>query len=155
MSGVLNEDFKDFLEALLREGARFLVVGAYALAVHGVPRATGDIDIWLESSEENAERVWRALQSFGAPTSALGLSQADLLKPGLVIQLGLPPRRIDLLTEISGVSFSAAWEGRVTHEVDNLSLPFLAREALLRNKRASGRAKDLLDVETLERGSKT
>ncbi|WP_221401584.1 hypothetical protein [Truepera radiovictrix] len=129
-----------------------MVVGAYALALHGIPRATGDIDIWLESREENAERVWRALQRFGAPTAALGVSREDLVKPGLVIQLGLPPRRIDLLTEISGVGFSEAWENRVTQTVDGLPLPFLDREALLRNKRASGRKKDLADVEALERG---
>ncbi len=148
---VLNHDFRDFLAALLSEDVRFLVVGAYALAVHGVPRATGDIDVWLEPEPENAERAWRALQTFGAPVAALGLSQADLRKPDRVIQVGLPPRRIDLLTGISGVGFAAAWETRVVHEVDGLPLPFLDREALLQNKRATGRAKDLLDAETLER----
>jgi len=148
---VLNEDFRDFLEALLQEEARFLLVGAYALAVHGVPRATGDMDVWIEPDQPNSERVWQALQAFGAPMAALKLSQTDLTEPGMVIQLGLPPRRIDLLTEISGVGFAEAWEARVTHEVDGLPLPFLNRETLLRNKRASGRPKDLLDAETLER----
>lgn len=150
MNTVLNDDFRDFLAALLHENVRFLVVGAYALAVHGVPRATGDIDVWLEPDPDNAERAWRALQTFGAPVAALGLTQTDLLKPGQVVQLGLPPRRIDLLTAISGVGFAEAWEGRVIHNVDGLPLPFLDRPAL-QNKRATGRAKDLIDVETLER----
>jgi hypothetical protein len=145
----MNEDFRDLLHALREAGARFLVVGAHALAVHGVPRATGDIDIWVAVQPENADRVVAALTRFGAPLGAIGISRADFLSEDQVVQIGLPPRRIDLLTSISGVSFEEAWEGRVIREVDGLAVPFLGREALVRNKRASGRAKDRADLEAL------
>jgi hypothetical protein len=126
-----------------------LVVGAHALAIHGHIRATGDIDIWVRPDPENAERVWRALVHFGAPVEAMGLTVADLARPGIVYQVGLPPRRVDILTEISGVGFDEAWPARVTETVGSLAVPFLGREALIRNKKASGRAKDLADVESL------
>jgi len=145
----LNEDFLDFLTALQSAGARFLVVGAHAMAVHGVPRATGDLDIWIERDPANADRVWRALGLFGAPAEALGVSRLDLEKPNIVIQIGLPPRRIDLLTDITGVAFSEAWENRVTHAIGEVGVPFLGRAMLLRNKRATGRLKDLADLESL------
>lgn len=145
----MNPEFVDFLAALLAAEARFLVVGAHALAVHGVPRATGDIDIWIERSPENAERVWQALAAFGAPAAALDLTRADLQTRDQVIQIGLPPRRIDVLTDVSGLEFGAAWNDRVVHRVDRLDVPFLGRDALIRNKRASGRFKDLGDLEAL------
>jgi hypothetical protein len=145
----VNPDFVDFLAALLAAEARFLVVGAHALAVHGVPRATGDIDVWIERSPANAACVWRALEAFGAPAAALGVRLGDLETPDLVIQIGLPPRRIDVLTGVSGVDFEDAWHGRVVHRVTDLDVPFLGREALIRNKRASGRFKDLGDLEAL------
>jgi hypothetical protein len=145
----VNPDFIDFLACLLREEARFMVVGAHALAVHGVPRATGDIDIWIENSRENAARVWQALESFGAPSTSIGLQQVDLETPDLVIQIGLPPRRIDVLTGLSGLQFDEAWDTRFVHAVDTLRVPFLGREALIRNKRATGRFKDLGDLESL------
>lgn len=145
----MNEDFLDLLEALLDAGARFLVVGAHAMAVHGVPRATGDLDVWIAAEPENAERVWSALERFGAPVAALGLSQDDLTRADQVVQIGLPPRRIDLLTAVSGVDFEEAWAGRVIHAVASLPVPFIGREALVRNKRAAGRAKDLADLEAL------
>lgn len=145
----MNPDFADFLAALLAARARFLVVGAHALAVHGVPRATGDIDIWIERSPENAARVWRALEEFGAPAAALGVKQADFEAQDMVVQIGLPPRRIDILTGVSGLTFETAWTDRVEHRVDGLDVPFLGREALIRNKRASGRFKDLGDLEAL------
>lgn len=145
----MNPDFIDFLSALLAEEARFLVVGAHALAVHGVPRATGDIDLWIDRSPDNAARVIRALAAFGAPTEALGVKPGDLEAPDLVIQIGLPPRRIDVLTGVSGLEFEEAWSGRVLHPVDGLTVPFLGREALIRNKRSSGRFKDLGDLESL------
>ena len=145
----MNPDFLDFLSALVAAEARFLVIGAHALAVHGVPRATGDIDIWIERSHQNAARVMRALSAFGAPTEALGVNPADFEAPDLVIQIGLPPRRIDLLTGVSGVTFEEAWSGRVVHTVDDLPVPFIGREALVRNKRSAGRFKDLGDLESL------
>jgi hypothetical protein len=149
----LNEDFRDILAALLDVEARFLVVGAHAMAVHGVPRATGDIDIWIEISPENADRVWSALLVFGAPIEALGITREDLTTPGMVIQIGLPPRRIDILTKISGVGFKEAWQTRSMGQVGVLSIPFLGRERLIDNKRAAGRKKDLADLELLEKQS--
>jgi hypothetical protein len=146
----VNPDFLDFLAALLEAEARFLVVGAHALAVHGVPRATGDIDIWIDRDPANVERVWHACIVFGVPTESLNLSRSDLLQPDMVMQIGLPPRRIDLLTDVSGLSFAAAWAERFDYSVGALVVPFLGRVALLQNKRASGRLKDLADVEALE-----
>lgn len=105
----LNVDFMDMLQALLIEGVEFLVVGAYAMAFHGVPRATGDIDLWIRPSTENAARVSRALIRFGAPVRTLGFGETDLATANMVFQLGLPPRRIDLTTGIQGVTFDEAW----------------------------------------------
>jgi hypothetical protein len=148
----LNEDFQDLLAALLDSGARFLVVGAHALAVHGVPRATGDLDIWIPLNHENTDLVWRALKHFGAPLESLGVSRGDLNTVGMVVQIGLPPRRIDILTDLSGVDFESAWSSRVEHVVGSVKVPFIGRETLLKNKRATGRTKDLADVEALEGG---
>lgn len=145
----MNQDFLDLLGSLLQAGARFLVVGAHAMAVHGVPRATGDLDVWIARDHENADRVFGALARFGAPVAALGVSRDDLLRENQVLQVGLPPRRIDVLTSISGVSFDEAYPDRVAREVGGLSIPFLGRAALVRNKRASGRTKDLADLEAL------
>ena len=118
--------------------------------MHGVPRATQDLDVWVDPSPENAARVWRALTTFGAPLDDLGIRVEDLSTPGTVVQVGLPPRRVDVLTEISGVeSFAAAWRERVERLVGNHHIPFIGREALIANKRASGRLKDLADVEAL------
>ena len=145
----MNDDFRDLLAALLSAHARFLVVGAHALAVHGVPRATGDLDVWIDRDPANVDWVWQALVRFGAPLESLGFSRSDLTAPGSVIQIGIPPRRIDLLTEITGVGFDDAWEGRVLHPVDGMAVPFLGREHLLANKRATGRPRDLADLEAL------
>lgn len=146
----MNPDFDEVLAALVAEGAAFIVIGAHALALHGVPRATGDLDIWVRTDPDNARRVWRALVRFGAPVEATHLEPADLTQPGVVYQIGLPPRRIDILTEISGLAFEEAWRSRVLQIVGDVEVPFLGRDALLKNKRASGRAKDLADVEALE-----
>jgi hypothetical protein len=146
----LNSDFKDLLICLGREGVEFVLVGAYALAFHGAPRATGDIDVFVRPTAANAERVWRALGAFGAPLAAAGVRPSDFAAPGIVYQVGLPPRRIDILTQISGVTFDEAWASRVLAEIDGQPIPFLGREALIVNKRASGRLKDLADVQRLE-----
>jgi hypothetical protein len=145
----VNDDFRDVLAALLAAEARCLVVGAHALAVHGVPRATGDLDVWIATDSPNADRVFSALARFGAPIAAMGVGPDDLKRPDQVVQIGLPPRRIDILTSISGVAFDEAWSGRVTCEVAGLSVPFLSREDLVRNKRATGRTKDRADLEAL------
>jgi hypothetical protein len=145
----VNDDFRDLLAALLAAGARFLVVGAHALAVHGVPRATGDLDVWIAVDPDNARRVHGALVAFGAPVVAMGVTREDFIRPDQVVQIGLPPRRIDVLTAISGVPFEEAWPERVTHDVQGLAVPFIGRAALVKNKRAAGRAKDVADLEAL------
>ena len=121
------------------------------MAAHGVPRATGDLDVWVDPTSENAERVWDALVAFGAPMDTIGLTQGDLTAPETVVQLGLVPRRIDLLTSVTGLVFDDAWKTRQHHRVEELDVPFLGLDALLRNKRATGRSKDLVDAEILER----
>lgn len=145
----MNPDFVDFLTALIAADARFIIVGAHALAAHGLPRATGDIDVWIDRTPENASRVWQALIEFGAPAAALGLTPADLVVPETVMQIGLAPRRIDILTDVTGLNFDRAWSERVVHQVGLLAIPFLGRDDLVRNKRATGRYKDLGDLEAL------
>jgi hypothetical protein len=145
---LLNPDYRDMLCMLNDEGAEYLVVGAHALAAHGYPRATGDMDLWIRCSEENAQRVWRALRRFGAPFQ--GLTVTDLATPEVVFQIGIVPRRIDLLTSITAVSFDEAWPHRKCIEVDQVPISVIGREELLRNKRATGRTKDRADVEWLE-----
>lgn len=144
----MNRDFLDMLSALSEEEAEYLIVGAYALAVHGLPRATGDLDIWVHRSPENAGRVWRALSGFGAPLDSL--TQADLSSEGLVFQIGVAPQRIDLLTSIDGVEFETAWPDRLETEVSGLTVPVISRQQLAANKRASGRPQDLADLTWLE-----
>lgn len=143
------QDFVDVVSALNGARARFLVVGAYALAAHGVPRATGDLDIWIEPTRENAPRVFSALAAFGAPLQSLGVTQEDFVTPGVVCQIGLPPRRIDVTTIIDGVTFAEAWAGRLVGSLGNVRLSYLGRQALVRNKEAAGRAKDLADLAAL------
>lgn len=145
----LFEDTRDLLTELGAAKVDFIVVGAHALAAHGLPRATADFDVFVRPSVENAERLMRALDAFGAPTRAHGVDTDDFTRPGMVYQLGLPPRRIDILTSISGLDFEAAWSSRLVIEIGALRLPVLGREALILNKLASGRKKDLLDVEAL------
>lgn len=143
------EDFRDLLAEMCRAEARFLVVGAHALAVHGVPRATVDLDVWIDSSPENASRAWAALAAFGAPLAALQIHETDLVRPDTVVQLGLPPWRIDILTGVSGVTFEEAWAERIDAYFDDVLVPFIGRATFIRNKRASGRLKDLADIEAL------
>jgi hypothetical protein len=143
----MNQDFQDLLRALCEANARFLVVGAYALAVHGTPRATGDIDVWVEPTTENAQRVYRGLQVFGAPLDALRLE--DLCTPGIVFQMGLPPRRIDILTEISGVEFEDAWPNRTEAQFGEVTVPVIGARDFIENKRQTGRPKDLIDAREL------
>jgi len=145
----LNPDFADLLRALSGADARYLIVGGYALGPHGVLRTTGDLDVWVEATLENAARVHAALAAFGAPLR--DLSVQDLATPAIGFQMGVPPRRIDILTSVSGVEFGAAWPRRITVTVGGLSIPVIGREDLIANKRASGRPKDLLDVEALEK----
>ncbi|HSL81759.1 MAG TPA: hypothetical protein VLF66_03230 [Thermoanaerobaculia bacterium] len=145
----LNPDFFDMVAALREEGAELLVVGAFAMAAHGVPRATGDLDLWVRPEPENATRVWRALLRFGAPVESAGLTIEDLANPDMVFQMGQPPRRIDVITGIDGVTFDEAWPNRKLVTVEGLEVPCLGRRELIRNKEASGRDKDLVDLKTL------
>jgi predicted nucleotidyltransferase len=147
----LHEDFRDLLVVFADTGVEFVIVGAYALALHGAPRASGDIDLFIRATPDNAERVFAALARFGAPLEAAGISAVDFARPALVYQIGLPPRRIDVLTEISGVSFDEVWESRLTVDVEGRSIGFIGRAAFLKNKRAAGRPQDIVDVARLER----
>jgi len=137
------------LRALRDADACFLVVGAYAVAFHGEPRATGDLDIWIEATPENAQRVYTALRTFGAPLQEL--TEADLATPDVVFQIGVPPRRVDILTSITGVSFAETWPGRASATYGDVGFSIIGRDALIRNKLALGRPKDLLDVDLLRR----
>ena len=144
---MLNPDFRDILSAFNAERVEYLLVGAYAVAAHGLPRATGDIDLWIRPSAANAQCVGRALERFGAPLQ--GISLRDLETPDIVVQLGLPPRRIDLMTSIDGVGFEAAWRERLMISVEGIEVPTISRDNLIANKRATGRPQDLADVARL------
>ena len=145
---MLNPDFTDILSAFIAEKVEFLVVGGYAMAFHGYVRATGDIDLWIRISDENAERVWRALQTFGAPLFDLNIE--DLKTPGMVFQIGLVPSRIDIITQIDGVEFDEAWTEHKTVEIENLTIPVIGKLQLLKNKQSTGRTKDRNDALWLE-----
>ena len=145
----LNEDFRDVLLELADAEVEFVLVAAFAVAYHGVPRATGDIDVFVRPSPKNATRVFDALASFGAPLARVGVTPEDFETPGIDYQIGQPPRHIDVLTEISGVSFDEAWESRQRVNFEGRKVHFIGRDELLRNKEAAGRPKDLADVSRL------
>lgn len=145
---MLNEDYKDMLHALADEKVRFLLIGAYALAAHGYPRATMDIDIWVMPSPENADAVLRAVRRFGAPLH--NLSKADLVTEGTVFQIGVAPRRIDIITAASGLNFEEAESRATTVDIEGIIVCIPSIADLIRNKRASGRTKDIADAEALE-----
>ena len=147
---MIGDDWFALLNEFLEANVRFVVVGAHAMAVHGFPRATQDLDVWIDIERDNAEKTLRALAKFGAPLDALGVTLHDLTAPGIVIQIGLPPNRIDVFTAISGIDdFAGAWDARVEHTIRGRPIPFLDLERLRQNKRASGRRKDLADLERL------
>lgn len=141
-------DFSALFACFAAHRVRYLVVGGHAVAFHAKPRFTKDIDVWLETTADNARRVLTALDEFGFGT--VGLSEEDFTTPGMVIQLGVAPNRIDLLTAIDGVEFAEAWEGRVEGAFGDQRVSYLGRRELVRNKTASGRAQDLADLEALE-----
>lgn len=145
---MLNKDYKDMLHALAGEKAKFLLVGAYAMAVHGYPRATVDMDIWVMPSPENADAVVRAIERFGAPLH--DLTKADLLKDDTVFQIGVAPRRIDIITGASGLRFEEVFARSLDVSIEGLPIRVLALDDLIRNKRAIGRTKDIADAEALE-----
>jgi hypothetical protein len=140
----MNRDFVEMLSALSAAGAEYLIVGAYAMAAHGWPRATGDIDIWVRPTQENASRVLRALETYGAPLFDLTID--DLVRPDTVFQIGVPPGRVDILSGVTGIAFDEAWETRLPLTLSGIATQAIGFEALLKNKLAAGRAKDLADV---------
>ncbi len=144
----ISPDFREFVACANAHDVRFLIVGGYAVAFHGHPRYTKDLDVWVESTAENAQRLLKALEEFGF--GALDLQVEDFLEPDQVIQLGYPPLRIDLLTSVSGVSFDECYPNRQAVEADGVELPFIGLADLKANKRASGRHQDLADLENLE-----
>ncbi len=144
----MSRDFRDLLAEFNVQGVEYLVVGAHALAAHGHVRATNDLDLWVRPKLENAKRVLKALDAFGAPLQ--GLTEADLVNPGVIFQIGVAPVRIDLLTAIDGVEFAEAWADRMRTRFSGQPVGVLSRDHLIRNKRATGRTQDLADVEWLE-----
>jgi len=144
---MLNPDYKEILSILQNNNVEFLLVGAYALAIHGFPRATGDIDIFVKPDNDNAEKLYRALKIFGAPLR--NISPVDFISPGIVLQIGVAPRRIDILTSIDGLTFDEASVGMETIQIEDLSIPVISRKNLIANKLATGREKDKLDAENL------
>lgn len=143
----IQNDFKEWLASLNNNRVNYLIAGAYALAHHGVPRATGDLDIYVEPTVENACRLIKALDQFGF--GSVGLKETDFLKPEHVVQLGMPPVRIDLLTSLSGIKWAFAWENRVPGSYGGVPVHFIGRETLVTNKKATGRTQDLADLEAL------
>lgn len=148
----MNPDFRDLLSTFNAHSVEYLVVGAYALAAHGRVRATGDLDLWVRATPDNAARVVNALTKFGAPLHDLTLT--DLSHPGTVFQIGVAPLRVDILTGIDGVTFDDAWPARVQTKVFGQPVAVISIEHLIRNKRAVGRAQDLADLEWLEHPEK-
>lgn len=143
----MNRDFFDMLSALSDAGADFLIVGAHALAAHGYPRATGDLDILVRPTVANAQRVLAALKEFGAPL--VDLTVEDLCRQETVFQIGVRPARIDILTSITGVDFDRAWANKLRIKVEDLVVFCLGRQELIENKKAIGRPKDLADLDLL------
>ena len=143
----LNRDFREFLRSFVQHDVRFLIIGGYALAAHGHPRYTKDLDVWVWPDPANADRILGALDEFGF--GSLGLEASDFLEPGVIIQLGREPQRIDLLTFATGLEFRAAFENRVLVEIGGVEVPFLSVDDLRTNKAATGRLRDLADVEDL------
>lgn len=146
---MLNQDFKDILSCLRNESVEFIVVGAFALAAHGHPRATGDIDLWVNSTIENSRKVLRALAAFGAPVSDLEVP--DFTNANVIFQIGVEPFRIDILTSIDGLEFDEAWKNKLSLVVDGVSIEVLSKGDLLRNKLAAGRDKDQGDITWLKK----
>lgn len=145
---MLNQDFKEFIQSLNDNGVRYLVVGGYAVALHGYPRYTKDIDIWVEMTPENGDRILNALDQFGF--GSLGVNASDFIAPGQMLKLGHPPRRIDILTTLPGVEFSECYPVRTIVDIEGVPVAFIDLENLKKNKKATGRHQDLADLENLE-----
>ncbi len=145
---MLNQDYKEMLSILLENKVDFLLVGAYAMAAHGFPRATADLDIFIRPDVENAKKVYQVLADFGAPMDSVTIE--DFQKPGTIFQIGVIPRRIDVINEIDGVSYEEADKDKVIVDIEGLKVPIISKSKLIINKKASGREKDRLDAIRLE-----
>ena len=145
---ILQPDFKEFIELLNEKKIEFLIVGGYAVGFHGRPRYTGDMDFWINNTAENAHRMKEALDLFGF--ASFNIHASEFEKEDLVLQLGYEPVRIDILTTISGVDFEACYRRKVIAHIDGVHIPFIHIDDLKANKRSTGRAKDLGDLESLE-----
>lgn len=147
---IFEQDFIDFIDLLNLYGVDYMIVGAHALAYHGRPRHTGDLDIWINPSTDNASKMVSVLKDFGF--GSLGLTQEDFLKENYVTQLGYPPLRIDILNAISGVEFEEAYVNKIDGDIDGLKVHFININEFIKNKQASGRKKDLGDIAALKKG---
>lgn len=144
---MFSQDFREFVELLINHNAEYLIVGGYAVGVHGHPRYTGDLDIWLNPTPENAERILACVNEFGF--ASYGLKRSDFMKEGNIVQLGYPPLRIDLLTQIDGVTFKECYQNKTQVEIEGLIVNFIGYNDLLKNKKESGRLRDLDDINNL------
>lgn len=143
----LQKDLKEFIELLNSQSVKYVIVGGYAVAFHGRPRFTGDIDIFIEASDANSRKMECVVRKFGFPET--DLTARDFNRPDTIIQLGVPPNRIDLITSIDAVEFQEAWDSRVETTLDGEPVGFIAKDLLLKNKKATGRAQDIADIQQL------
>lgn len=146
---MLNEDYKEILQILLNNEVKFLIVGAYAMGAYGYPRATGDFDIWVETSEANSKKIHKSLAEFGAPLA--DITEKTFTEKGTIFQIGVAPRRIDIITHINGVIFEDAYKTKELIAIENIQTPFISKENLIKNKQSTGREKDALDVKYLRK----
>jgi len=144
---IIDKDFNEFVRLLSQHNVRYLIVGGYAVALHGHPRYTKDLDVWIWTNGDNADRLIDALTDFGFESA--GLTKDDFMKPGQIIQLGYPPTRIDLITELDGVDFETCYKSKVSVDIEGIDINFIDLNNLKKNKRASGRHQDLADLENL------
>ncbi len=145
----LNQDWRDMLSALSDAGAKYMIIGGYAVVMHGIARMTKDLDIWVDNTPDNAERVWKALRDFGTPM--MNLKRADLEKTDTVFQIGMPPRRVDLLTGVAGATFEEAYKNRCIRKFDDDEVVCIGREDLIKIKLAAGRLRDRSDAKRLQK----
>ena len=144
----LNEDSREFVELLNAHGVKYVIVGGYAVAFHGRPRFTGDIDVFVEASDENGRKLESVLREFGF--ADINVAAADFNRPDTIVQLGVPPNRIDIVTSIDAVDFAEAWASKVQAKLDDIPVNFISKALLVRNKKAVGRSQDAADIEYLD-----
>ncbi|WP_461450452.1 DUF6036 family nucleotidyltransferase [Mucilaginibacter sp.] len=145
----LDKDFEDFVFLLNKYNVNYMIIGGYALAFHGIPRHTGDLDIWIDISEENAQKMIEVIKEFGL--GSLGLETIDFLQKGIITQIGYPPLRIDILNEIDGIEFGEAYPNKLIIDIDGLPISYISLDDLIKNKQVSGRQRDLSDITELNK----